>query len=106
MRTVVVAKQFSRHPGGRKESDGPFSGEAFRRQFLEPALSEGETLLVDFEGVRGAGSSFLEEAFGGLVREAGFRKVRVLELIKVRHPTNPSVLREVKTYIEEAREQG
>lgn len=101
MKTVFVAKQFSRHPGGRNENDGPFSGEAFRRLFLEPALKKGEKVLVDFEGTRGAGSSFLEEAFGGLVR-AGFPREVVLDLVEVRHPTNPSVPREVKGYIEQA----
>jgi hypothetical protein len=105
MRTVFVARQFSRHPAGRKESDGPFSGQAFRKLFLEPALKKGEKLIVDFEGTRGAGSSFLEEAFGGLVRESKFPKSLVLDLIEVRHATNPSVVREVRKYIEEAREQ-
>jgi hypothetical protein len=101
MRTVNVAKDFSRHPAGRTEDDGPFSGAAFRKRFLEPALKSGETILVDFDGTRGAGSSFLEEAFGGLVR-AGFEKEVILSLITVRHPTNPTVPAEVKDYIQQA----
>jgi hypothetical protein len=73
--TVVlnIAKQFSRSPAGRYRTDGPFSGEAFREDLLLPALSQSEALEVQLDGVLGFGSSFLEEAFGGLVREAGLK---------------------------------
>ena len=58
-------------PGGRYRTDGPHSGEAFRDDELVPALRD-ETryvrVSVVFDGVAGFGSSFLEEAFGGLVR--------------------------------------
>lgn len=74
---MSIAKQFSRYPAGRVEADGPYNGEKFRRQLLVPALKkvgrEGR-LVVDFDGLAGAGSSFLEEAFGGLVREEGYEK--------------------------------
>ena len=60
------------YPGGRYISDGPFSGEAFRDEILLPALlasiATGQRLQVVLDGVPGYGSSFLEEAFGGLVR--------------------------------------
>ncbi len=73
--TVVlnIAKQFSRSPAGRYRADGPFSGEAFREDLLLPALNQSETVEVQLDGALGFGSSFLEEAFGGLVREAGLK---------------------------------
>lgn len=67
--TVVIARDFSRSPAGRNYSDGPFSGERFRKEFLVPMLGIHDRIEVDMRGALGFGSSFLEEAFGGLVRE-------------------------------------
>ena len=68
MTIVHVAKDYTRHPAGRFKKDGPYNGETFRKRFLEPPLLAGERLTVMLDGVRGYGSSFLEEAFGGLIR--------------------------------------
>lgn len=66
---VNVAKQFSKLPGARYIRLGPNSGELFRQTFLVEPLRQGKTVIVELDGVRGYGSSFLEEAFGGVVRE-------------------------------------
>lgn len=68
---ISIAKQFSETPAGRYAVDGPFSGQAFRDKILYPALMESDyvEVEVDLDGALGYGSSFLEEAFGGLVRE-------------------------------------
>lgn len=72
MNEVRVASRFSRHLGGRYKKDGPWSGEAFRDAVLldsvEKALKTGEPVLINFDGVAGTPTSFLEEAFGGLLR--------------------------------------
>ena len=72
--TINIATDFTPYPGGRYRSDGDFSGERFREELLRPAFSnaENETITVDLDGAAGFGSSFLEEAFGGLVRDCGF----------------------------------
>lgn len=63
-------------PGGRFVSDGPFSGEWFREEYLNPALAKailsGGQVVVELDGTSGYGSSFLEEAFGGLFRSRQF----------------------------------
>lgn len=59
-------------PGGRFRNEGPNSGEEFRDDHLVPALKDEkryDRVQVIFDGVAGFGSSFLEEAFGGLVRK-------------------------------------
>lgn len=66
---INVAKQFSKLPGARYIRLGPFSGEEFRQKFLEEPLRQGKTVIVELDGVRGYGSSFLDEAFGGAVRQ-------------------------------------
>lgn len=100
MITVRVASDFSRHPAGRFLSDGPFSGEAFRRKFLEPNLGIDDRIVIELDGARGYGSSFLEEAFGGLVRK-GFSKELLLQKISL-VATNASLKHEIIDYIEKA----
>ena len=74
MRTIRVA-EFSHSPGGRFKVHGPSSGEEYREEVLVPALKDAisadETLTVELDGTSGYGSSFLEEAFGGLIRKGG-----------------------------------
>jgi hypothetical protein len=95
---VSVAKDFSRFPAGRYLSDGPYSGQAFRERYVEPQLRNGNSLTIDLDGVLGYGSSFLEEAFGGLVR-CGFSVDQVLSHLKFLSRVDPSVEREIKSYI-------
>lgn len=69
--SLSIAEQFSRDPVGRIDADSDYNGTRFREEHLAPALrklSATEHLEVSFDGLEGAGSSFLEEAFGGLVR--------------------------------------
>ncbi|OEY71751.1 STAS-like domain-containing protein [Salegentibacter salarius] len=73
---IKVAKDFSPFPGSRYEKEGENSGEKFRRDFLAPAfkkaIDEDKKVLVDLDGTAGYGTSFLEEIFGGLVRDNDF----------------------------------
>lgn len=80
---VNVAKQFSKLPGARYIRLGPNSGELFRKNFLLQPLREGKTVVVELDGVRGYGSSFLEEAFGGAVRELDLELSDALARLKV-----------------------
>lgn len=70
--TISIAEDFSPFPAGRYEKDGSFTGEGFRKKMLLPALKNNDTVIVQFDNPLGYGSSFLEEAFGGLIREEGF----------------------------------
>lgn len=66
---ISIAKDFSPFPAGRYLADGPYPGERFRDELLMPALKAHADVTVDLDGTTGFGSSFLEEAFGGLVRK-------------------------------------
>jgi hypothetical protein len=72
--TITIANDYSKCPAGRFVTDGPNSGERFRNDLLGPALRDNDRVTVIIDGVEGYGSSFLEEAFGGLVRELKFKK--------------------------------
>ncbi|XAH23858.1 STAS-like domain-containing protein [Xylophilus sp. GW821-FHT01B05] len=80
---VNVAKQFTRLPGLRYMRLGSFSGEEFRQKFLIEPMRQGKTVIVELDGVRGYGSSFLEEAFGGTVRELDLDIEDALQRLKV-----------------------
>lgn len=92
MVNIIIAKDFSKTPFGRFPSDSATSSaERFRKEFLVPALraENNEEVVVDFDGVAlGVGSSFLEEAFGGLIRKEGLSKsfVKKRLIIKSKMP--------------------
>lgn len=93
---ISVATDFSRSPAGRFIDDGPNSGERFRRDFLIPALAAFDKIVVEMDGTRGFGSSFLEEAFGGL-RRAGYSVDDLLKRITIVSKDN-SLKSEVESY--------
>lgn len=86
MINIVIAKDFSTTPFGRFMADSPFSAEKFRKDFLVPALRSGDQeVVVDFSGIAlGVGSSFLEEAFGGLVRKEGLPKTGIMKRLVIK----------------------
>ena len=101
MHKISVASEFSVYPGGRTPDDGPYSGEEFRDNFLIPYLKDGKHVCVSLDGTRGYGSSFLEEAFGGLVRR-GFSQEELHRLLSF-ESARPGLIKEIWNYIEEAR---
>lgn len=99
---IDVAKDFTPKPYGRYlADDDERSAEVFRRDFLVPAINKKERFLVDLSGSNRYGSSFLEEAFGGLVREEGFSKEQ-LKIMEFKHDLLPSIVEEIHYYIDEA----
>lgn len=100
MKTISLARDFTKFPAGRYRDDGPYSGELFRDTYLIPALSSDEAITIDLDGARGYGSSFLEEAFGGLVR-LGFPADRVLARIKL-VSKDSSLINEIQSYIRDS----
>lgn len=101
---INIARQFTRMPGGRYIRLGPFSGEQFRKDFLIPPLKQGKTVLVELDGVRGYGSNFLEEAFGGAVRELNLDPVEALRRLQIKTSVESWRL-DVEDYIRNANEK-
>ncbi len=102
-RVISVATQYSTEPAGRFPEDGEFNGQRFREAFLVPALAQNSRVCVDFDGTEGYGSSFLEEAFGGLVRRAGFKVEELRERLEIRSTEDPSVVDEIWGYVADAK---
>lgn len=84
---IDLAKEFSPYPSGRTANDGSFNGTRFREEVLVPAFRstpEGEHIIIDIDGVRTFGSSFIEEAFGGLIRLGSIPKRIALDRLQIR----------------------
>ena len=81
--TISIAKDFSPYPAGRFRKDGKYSGTAFREDHLVPALIRHKQVTVIFDQVEGFGSSFLDEAFGGLIRSEKMNKEFLTEHLKL-----------------------
>lgn len=99
---LIVAERFYRRPLGRDRSQGTYTGEAFREDLLVPTLkklSKNEKLEIDFTGVTMNGSSFLEESFGGLVRNHNYTYEELKDILILNFPRRPSLEEKVWGYI-------
>ena len=99
---VIYVRDFTVTPGPRMKEDGEYSGEEFRKRHLAPVFQHAvrmkACLTVVLDGTMGYGSSFLEEAFGGLVR-AGHSKQKLRDHLKVVSRDRPWYEHEVDLYI-------
>jgi len=97
--------EFTTTPGPRFKEDGHHSGEEFREDYLLPkyrkAVNNGECLHVVLKETKGYATSFLEEAFGGLVR-TGYKKSDIRKHLKIHSSDRPWYESEIYGYIDEA----
>ena len=105
MITLSVAKDFTRTPGFRYQTQSPgTSGEEFRDNLLEPryieALESNQKLQVVLDGTDGYLTSFLEEAFGGLQEK--HQGVKILDVIEVISNDEKHWIGDINRYVESA----
>jgi len=93
-------RTFSRYPAGRYRTDGKWSGEKFRDEILSHFIANGEKTTIFLDEAQGFGSSFLEEAFGGLIRK-GITFATFQSLVSLRSDDS-SLLEEIETYMLDA----
>ncbi|PPK51247.1 STAS-like domain-containing protein [Marinobacter persicus] len=89
---IVVVRDFSTRPYGRYYKDGDRSGAKFRDEFLLPALQNNDHVTVDLTGYNLYGRSFIDEAFGGLIREGGYSLSDLQDKLTIRHDDVPPVV--------------
>jgi hypothetical protein len=106
---IKIASDFTTAPGPRKVSEGKFSGEQFRKEFLLPKVREASDkkchLIIDLDGTSGYGTSFLEESFGGLIREDNLRLATLNALLLFVSQEEPDLLQEIREYMEDAEKE-
>lgn len=92
---INVGNDFTTRPMGRYSTDGNSSGEGFYTNHLIPKLKElmeynkqnpndRQKLILDFGTVKMCGGSWIEEAFGGAIRNSDIRPVELFDLIEVK----------------------
>lgn len=99
---INVLKQFSDEPIGRFPEDGPDNGQRFRLELLVPALEQNQYVFIDLDGTEGYGSSFLEEAFGGLVRKHRYSAEELEARLSFKSEEDDSFIDEIWQYIQDA----
>ena len=78
----------------------PKKNQLFREKFLRPAFQLEGPIKIILDGARGYGSSFLEEAFGGLVRE-GFSSEDIIKRTTF-VSKDPTLVMEIEDYLRHA----
>ena len=66
---INIADDFSDFPVGRDRRTNKYSGDRFRDDLLLPHLRDNKIVEVDFCNMFACPPSFMDEAFGGLIRE-------------------------------------
>jgi hypothetical protein len=102
---ITISRDFSRYPAGRFRTDGPWSGQKFREELLIPALRDFDHVIIQMDGARGYGSSFLEEAFGGLIRVERLTLDELKQKLEIR-ASDRSLHLEIWENIEKAKPTG
>src|SRR3546814_10010951 len=69
-----IAKDFSPFAGPRYIRQGSHSGEAFRSKLIRFLHSHPGPVTIVLDGTKCMVSSFLDDAFGGLIRNVGCTK--------------------------------
>ena len=102
---LSIARDFSITPGGRKASEGKYSGEEFRKKFLEPnikaAMESNGVVNCDLDGCLGYPSSFLDESFGVLGRDLKAKKIDIFSYLKLKCEDEPTLIGEITKYIQD-----
>ena len=103
---INVAKDFTDSPGCRYEDESDFSGEWFRKSLLLPKLKEAlladKILVVNLDGAFGYGCSFLDESFGGLIREHDVALTTIQKNIEIITKEEPGLEEEIRKYLRRA----
>lgn len=99
-----IAKEYSDIPGPRYINEGEFSGEHFRKTILFPlvqkAQKEKSKIKIILDGGYGYPTSFLEEAFGGIIRQTQDKSL--CEIFEFKSDEEPALLPEIIQYMKEA----
>ena len=103
---IEIAKEYTKTPGPRYISEGPFSGEDFRNIILCPrireAIENNEKLIIVLDGTHGYGTSFLEEAFGGLIREDHIPYEKIVAIIEIISDEEEYLVDDIMQYLNDA----
>ncbi len=88
-------------PVGRDGNDGPKNGKDYLDNHVKKALEDHYKVVIDFNGTLGTTPSFLEEVFGGLIRDKIVKPNEYKARVEVIYRYQ-SVLNNIENYVAEA----
>lgn len=94
-----IAKEYTATPIGRYKKDSRFSGEGFK-DILAEFIQQEQPVCLIMDNTGGYNPSFLEEAFGGLIRD-GVSQESIEKYIRY-ETSDPSLITEISLYIDDA----
>lgn len=100
-----VVKDFSRTPSARVAKEGKYPGTELRNKItplIKQAIKLGVKFRIDLDGASGYGTSFLEEVFGGLIREEHFGYDDLKTCLSIKSDEEPELIEEIWEYINDA----
>lgn len=107
---IKIARDFSFSPGPRYIDEGKNSGEKFRKEVLYPkfkeAIEANKNVTVDLDGTDGYGTSFLEEAFGGLIRNNKLSYDEIIKCLTIISEEEDYLIDDVFEYLKDAYEES
>jgi hypothetical protein len=105
-----IAKEFSSTPGPRYIHEGPNSGELLRTtmffDLFANAIQHNKMVVVNLDGPAGYGTSFLEEIFGGLIREHHLDYDQIISHLSITSEEEPYLKDDIYHYLKEAYEKA
>lgn len=105
MITFNLAADYSKNPSARFEDEGINGGEQLRKIIvpqLKEAIAQRDKFQIILDGTSGLGTSFLEEVFGGLIREEHISYQELKDYLVVISEEEPELIDEINQYIEDA----
>lgn len=100
-----VVKDFSRTPSARVAKEGKYPGTELRDKItpkIKAAIDKNVSFRIDLDGASGYGTSFLEEVFGGLIREEHIKLDDLKKCLKIKSDEEPELIEEIWEYIKDA----
>jgi hypothetical protein len=103
-----LKKDFSECPGARYKNTGMYSGEELRDTYLAPlvkkAIDNKIHLIINLDGTAGCAASFLEETFGGMIRNNIADYSDLMNTLVFISNECPKYINEIKSYMKDAAE--
>jgi hypothetical protein len=112
MESVIfkIATEFSKTPGPRYIHEGPNSGELLRttkfHKLFVDAIQNNKMITVDLDNTAGYGTSFLEEIFGGLIREHHLDYNDIMKHLTIVSNEEPYLIQDIFSYLDAANEKA
>jgi hypothetical protein len=104
----IIKTEFSYAPGPRYSTEGNWSGENLRKLLLpkiKEAIKNNGELKINLDGTAGYGTSFLEEVFGGLIREDGLEFDQINKHVEFISKEEPYLIEDINEYMTDAHEK-